>query len=60
MKIYIKHFILFLCNWHKNRHTVKFPFSSHLSLRCVFEGMNTIGEHTVDGNRDVYRFRLPC
>ena len=45
-KSFIKHCTLYLYHKVKNRHLVRFSFSSHLSHRCVFEGMNAIGEHT--------------
>lgn len=34
--------LLFLYHKHKNRHLVKFWYSSHLSHRCEFEGMNMV------------------
>ena len=41
----IKHFLLFLYNWYKNRHLVKFWYSSYFSHRCKFEGMNMVGRN---------------
>ena len=42
----VKHFILYIYHKVKNRHLVQFPFSSRLSHRCKFEGMNAIHAHT--------------
>lgn len=41
----LKHLLLYLYHKHKNRHLVRFPYSTQMSHRCVFEGINKIGEH---------------
>jgi len=45
-KQHIKHLLLYLYHKHKNRHLVKFWYSSDFSYRCKFEGMNMIGRRT--------------
>lgn len=44
MKSFIRHLVLFLYHWYKNRHLVKFSYSSYFSYRCKFEGKNMIGD----------------
>lgn len=43
---HLKHLLLFLYHKYKNRHLVRFPYSTQMSHRCEFEGMNAIGENT--------------
>lgn len=38
--------LLYLYHKHKNRHSVKFWYSTHLSHRSEFEGMNMVGAHS--------------
>lgn len=38
-----RHILLFLYHKCKNRHLVKFWYSSEFSYRCTFEGMNMVG-----------------
>ena len=42
----LKHFLLFFYHKHKHRHLVKFWYSSYMSHRCTFEGMNSVGQHS--------------
>lgn len=42
MKSFIRHLLLFLYHWYKNRHLVKFSYSSYFSYRCKFEGKNLL------------------
>lgn len=42
-KSFFKKFVLYCYHKHKNRHLVRFGYSSHLSHRCEFEGMNSVG-----------------
>lgn len=46
MKHFIKHLLLYLYNIVKNRHLVKFYWSSYFSHRCKFEGKAHIGHHS--------------
>lgn len=43
----IRHLLLFVYHKCKNRHLVKFWYSSDFSYRCTFEGMNMIGRKAV-------------
>lgn len=45
MNKHIRHLLLYLYHKWKNRHLVKFWYSSDFSYRCKFEGMNMIGRH---------------
>lgn len=45
-KKHIKHLFLYLYNRYNFNHLVRFPYSSYLSHRCEFEGMNVVCEHT--------------
>lgn len=38
--------ILYIYHWHKNRHLVRFWYSSSMSSRCEFEGMNMVHPHS--------------
>lgn len=46
LKKRFKHVLLYLYHKHRNRSKVRFPYSARLSRRCVFEGMNSIGDNT--------------
>lgn len=46
MKEWLKRQLLFLSHKLKNRKLVKFSYSTYLSHRCEFEGMNMVGEHS--------------
>ena len=42
----LSHLLLYLWQKRHNGDKVKFWFSSHISYRCKFEGMNMVGPHT--------------
>lgn len=42
----IRHILLFVYHKIKSRHLVIFRFSSQISYRCTFEGMNVVGRKT--------------
>ena len=44
--MFCRSILLYLYHKIKNRHLVKFNFSSTLSHRCEFEGMNMVGENS--------------
>lgn len=46
MKVWFKRLLLFVSHKIKNRKLVKFSYSTYLSHRCEFEGMNMVGEHS--------------
>ena len=46
LTLFFKRFALFIYHKYKNRHLVSFKFSTYLSHRCHFEGMNIVGAKT--------------
>ncbi len=42
---YFKRLALYFYHKYKHRHLVKFWYSSYMSHRCTFEGMNMVGKH---------------
>lgn len=44
-KTNIKRLLLFLYHKYKNRNLVRFDYTSYLSRKCQFEGMNKVGSH---------------
>lgn len=43
---HIRPLLLYLYHKRKNGNKVRFPYSSQMSHRCVFEGMNAVGAHS--------------
>ena len=43
---FLSHLLLYLWQKRHNGKKVKFWYSTHISYRCKFEGMNMVGPHT--------------